>query len=140
MRFRITNDEALRRLARGVPAEMRRGMLRFVTYAEGRAMGIVPTVSGNLRASITSGIEGEADGYLTATAPYAVFVHEGTGRYGPAGQDIVPKQAKALAFFWMGKQRFFRRVRGVKPRPFFTQAIEQAAADLPGGKLFGETL
>ena len=140
MQFRITNNGILRKLARGVPPEMRRGMLRFVTYAEGRAIGLAPAVTGNLRASITSGLEGVQDGYLKATAPYAIYVHEGTGRYGPKGVDIKPVKAKALCFFWQGRQRFFKRVRGVKPRPFLQQGIDQAIQELPGEKLFGATL
>ena len=115
-------------------------MLRFVTYAEGRAIQNAPAVTGNLRASISSGLEGEQDGYLKSTAPYAVFVHAGTGRYGPKGTDIRPVKAKALCFFWKGKLRFFKRVRGVKPQPFLQQGIDQAMQELPGEKMFGETI
>jgi len=66
------------------------------------------------------------------TAPYAIFVHEGTGIFGYKMQayTIEPKNKKAL--FWRGAPHPFRKVtiRGMRARPFLKQAHEQEAPKL----------
>jgi len=143
MNFKIeTGSEVFHNIAKHTPAELRRGILRFVTAAEGFALDYVPDATGNLRASLTSGLEGDDAGFLKATAPYAVFVHEGTGRYGPKGEDIVITPTVKKALFWEGAEHPVKKtvVKGMKPRPFFRQAIVEAERRLDPLKLFGETL
>jgi len=52
-------------------------------------------------------------------APYARFVHEGTGLYGKYKQKIVPKTKKAL------KTPFgvFKSTKGQKAQPYLTDAV-----------------
>lgn len=55
---------------------------------------------------------------------YAVYVHEGTGIYGPKGHVIRPVSAKALR--WRvkgGKFRFAKYVKGMRPNHFLKDAL-----------------
>lgn len=58
---------------------------------------------------------------------YGVFVHNGTGIYGPKGTPIRPKQAKMLR--WKNKKGgviWAKEVKGMKPNPFLTDALSAA--------------
>lgn len=58
---------------------------------------------------------------------YAIYVHEGTGIYGPKGQLIFPVNAKFLSWKKKGGGRVFARfVRGMKPNPFLRDAVDAA--------------
>lgn len=59
---------------------------------------------------------------------YALFVHEGTGIYGPEKHRIVPRRAKFLSFHWkkVGRHVRFRSVRGMPGRPYAEKSIEYA--------------
>lgn len=63
---------------------------------------------------------------------YAVFVHDGTGIYGPRKTKILPKRGRALVFrskiygAKRGRWRGFvvvRSVKGMKPNPFLREAL-----------------
>lgn len=66
--------------------------------------------------------------------------HEGTGRHGPTGQDIVPVRRQALR--WRGGRGvaspggagyvFAKRSQGIRPNPWITQAIAETVAQFPG--------
>lgn len=90
----------------------------------------VPVKTGNLGRSIRED-QGIFTGVLrwqggvTAHAPYAVFVHQGTRAHGPV-------RAQALRFEIGGRVIFAKRVRGVKARPFLRNALEAAAAEVVG--------
>lgn len=58
---------------------------------------------------------------------YAMYVHEGTGIYGPVGHPIVPRRARFLVFEWHGQTWFLRSVRGQKPNPFADRAMDTTA-------------
>lgn len=68
--------------------------------------------------------------WIGTTLSYGRYVQRGTGIYGPRGQRIVPRRAQALRFHWdrTGQIEFFRSVRGMRPNPFLTDAL-QAARD-----------
>ena len=77
-----------------------------------------------------SAIGGQWVGRVTARAPYAMFVHDGTGIYGPRGQRIFPKRAKFLVFpsegargQWFGGFVFARSVRGQPSQPWLIKAL-----------------
>jgi len=58
---------------------------------------------------------------------YAVYVHDGTGIYGPKGTYIYPKTKKFLS--WKpksGGRIFAKRVRGMRPNRFLADAIDAA--------------
>ncbi len=62
--------------------------------------------------------------YVRATAPHALFVHEGTRPH-----DIVPRNARVLAFKVGGEQVFATRVRhpGTKGKKYLTDQLHLAA-------------
>ena len=71
---------------------------------------------------------------------YAIWIHDGTGIYGPKHTPIKPKQAKVLAFrskvygAKKGKYAgwvFARSVKGMKPNPFLKNALEAADGKNP---------
>ena len=58
---------------------------------------------------------------------YAIFVHEGTGIYGPKGKMIEPQTAKYLSWKTKGGKRVFAlKVKGMRPNPFLKDAISAA--------------
>jgi hypothetical protein len=94
--------------------------------------------TGRLRSSITWEIRllGQKPiGRVGTNVKYAKFVHDGTGIYGPTGQLIRPKHAKALR--WKSKQygakkgknkgyAFAKYTKGMKPNPFLKDALSAA--------------
>lgn len=85
---------------------------------------------GQLRASITHYLATDALGLICligSSLAYAVFVHEGSGIYGPQGTPIVPKRAKMLR--WLGDDGapvFAKSSKGTPPRRFLTEALVAA--------------
>lgn len=58
---------------------------------------------------------------------YAIYVHEGTGIYGPKGAYITPKTATYLSWKVKGGKRVFAlKVKGMKPNPFLKDALKAA--------------
>lgn len=84
-----------------------------------------PHKTGNLVNAITTAAD-DTGGlvYVSGAAPYARYVHEGTGIYGPKGQPIRPKLKKAL--FWAGAAHPVRQIKGIKPNPFADRAAQRA--------------
>lgn len=66
---------------------------------------------------------------------YALWVHDGTGIYGPRATPIKPKTAKYLKFKWkkMGNKTFyFKSVKGMKANPYLKDALPAASLKVPG--------
>jgi hypothetical protein len=66
---------------------------------------------------------------VIAQTPYAMWVHEGTGIYGPLKRPIVPVHAKALS--WIGADGvrvFAKSVKGMRGRPFLAKNLKLAVA------------
>lgn len=58
---------------------------------------------------------------------YAIYVHDGTGIYGPKGRYIRPVNAKFLSWTTKGGKRVFAlKVRGMRPNPFLKDAVMAA--------------
>lgn len=58
---------------------------------------------------------------------YALYVHDGTGIYGPRGVPITPHTAKMLS--WKaksGKRVYAKSVKGMRPNPFLKDAVMAA--------------
>lgn len=111
------------------PGEMSRkmlwsGMTNLVEEIEARAVKEVPVKSSNLMHSITSNVSADGKhGEIRATASYAEFVHRGTGLFGPFKQRIFPRVKTAL--FWPGAAHPVKSIKGQKPNPFFTRALQK---------------
>lgn len=58
--------------------------------------------------------------------PYAKWVHDGTGVYGPKGVPYGPRTAPFMRFFWEGKWHKRKTVQGQAPQPYLRQAVEEA--------------
>lgn len=60
---------------------------------------------------------------------YGLWVHDGTGIYGPRHTPIRPKQAKALRFFWKKEGRWVvtKSVRGMRPNTYLKSALPFAS-------------
>lgn len=137
----VTIDpSALRALLTSPEGPVYRDIKYQTTKVRNRALALCPVNNGRLRASITEQIVVEPTGpvgRVGTNVEYALFVHEGTGIYGPKGQPytIVPRAKKALAFVWKGApippngrggKHVYRRVtvKGSKPRPFLRDALQ----------------
>lgn len=57
---------------------------------------------------------------------HAVFVHEGTGVFGPYRTPIVAPRGNVFAFEVAGVTKFRTRIMGQRPQPFMREAIELA--------------
>ena len=81
-----------------------------------------PIKTGELRSSLFSRQVSTSSMEIGATAPHAIFVHQGTRPH-----EILPVRAKALRFNWRGKIVFFRRVwhPGTKPNPFVKRTTDK---------------
>lgn len=90
-----------------------------------------PVDRGQLRASLTIEFSRDANGpfaRIGSNLPYAIFVHEGTGIYGPSGQPIKPVRGRFLRFTPRGASGpvFARQVSGSPGRPFLLEALDAA--------------
>jgi hypothetical protein len=112
-----------------------------------KARTLAPVDTGRLRQSLTSEMRSESygpTGRVGTTIRYAVWIHEGTGLYGPNPRYIVPVKARILrwprtnnAYKATGGNRryragatekwvYARKVKGHKPRPFLRDALSAA--------------
>lgn len=59
---------------------------------------------------------------------YAIFVHEGTGIYGPRHRRIVPTHARFLRFHLKGERSYtyVRSTAGMRGNPFLARALSAA--------------
>lgn len=75
--------------------------------------------------------------------PLTTWLTQGTGIFGPRGEVIRPKRAKALHFFTHGQEVFAAWVRGMPPNLFLDRAMERIrtetgiAAQKMGSKIVG---
>ncbi|QDH93515.1 tail assembly chaperone [Gordonia phage Verity] len=96
-----------------------------------------PVDEGTLRNSIEYVVDvttRRAHVTIGSPLPYARYIHEGTGIYGPRGTPIVPVSREALKFQVKGsggKRRgrdapwvFAKSVKGIPPNPFLVDALE----------------
>jgi len=82
-----------------------------------------PTRHGKLAGSFNLERLDEYSWMISSPTEYALFVHEGTGIYGPVGQRIVPKRARFLVFEWKGRTWFLKSVAGQRPNPYVDRAM-----------------
>jgi hypothetical protein len=131
-------DPDLNTLIRHIEGDVKKirrfGMLNVVTTIEALAIKKAPVKSSNLANSGTSNVS--ADGgigtisFIARNAkgdPYGLYVHEGTGIYGPKRRPIFPTTKKAL--WWPGAKHPVKFVSGMRARPFLKKAAEEV--DIP---------
>lgn len=109
-----------------------------------KARVLCPVDEGRLRASLALEMRREGDEAVARVGTnldYGLYVHEGTGVYGPKGMPITPKRAKLLRWpiknnSGAGRRRYkggktaryayAKSVKGVKPRRFLANALTEA--------------
>ncbi|MDI6616120.1 MAG: hypothetical protein QME27_05350 [Syntrophaceae bacterium] len=101
MRFqhRITPslDTFTRTLKGDVRGARRAGMINIVSMIEAVARKGAPVKRSNLANSGSSRVEKDgSEGVVTFSAPYAKYVHEGTGLYGPHKTKIVIRSQREI--------------------------------------------
>jgi hypothetical protein len=123
-------------LAFGPGAGVRRQIVLSLANAHAKAVEDevkknAPTESGRLRASIRTHLINKRLGVLEAWAPYARYLHEGTGIYGPKRKpiEIKPKEKKALNWKGAGHPVKRARQRGIKPSDFLRMSLAQSRAE-----------
>ena len=105
---------------------VKRGTLQGLLAIESIAVEEAPHATGNLvNALTTEQTETGGEVFVSGAAPYAKYVHQGTGIWGPKKQRIRPTQKKAL--FWPGAPHPMASVAGQKPNPFMDRAADRAA-------------
>ncbi len=121
-KFQPDIDKLTRGLTGDVQGARRAGFINVVTTIEARAKKNAPVKTSNLANTGTSDVNADATkGTIKFTAPYAGYVHQGTGLYGPHKTKIVskeiviirPKTAKGL--FWPGAAHPVKMVKTTKP-------------------------
>ncbi|HLR97592.1 MAG TPA: hypothetical protein VK053_23935 [Jiangellaceae bacterium] len=128
------NQAGLQRLVSDPRTPTYRQMNRIGRAVQSTAAQLAPVDTGRLRQS------GDTDmrpgrGSLVArvgfSARHALWVHEGTGIYGPRRAPIVPRRAQVLAWRDRGGWRYARSVRGMRPRPFLRRATRLVTGKNP---------
>lgn len=116
----------------GQPA---RRMLRLAKKVEAQAKrNLKANVdTGQLRASVTSEVTirgGVPVGRVGTNLKHGLYLHEGTGIYGPRKRPITPKRGKYLVFrpkrgrgIRGNRLVFARSVKGMKPNPYLRNAL-----------------
>lgn len=108
-----------------LPNATRDGMQQVCLFIEGESKkNCPPSVTGNLRASITYTIEeedGKIRGFVGSNLDYAPFVHQGTGIYALEGNG-----RKAVPWTYKDERTGeFVSTDGIEPTPFIQMAIDQ---------------
>ncbi len=124
----VLNENAARSVALAAANEDLKVRANRVLNAARR---LAPVDRGQLRASLhvefTNGPAGPI-ARIGSNLPYALYVHEGTGVFGPRGAPIRPVRGRYLVFTPRGANRpvFARSVKGMPGRPFLLQALNDA--------------
>lgn len=86
--------------------------------------------TGHLRSSINTqllSVGGKLAVRVGTNVFYAIFVHDGTGVYGPKGTPIRPVTAKRLSWKTKtGSAVYAYSVKGMVPNPFLKNAVNAA--------------
>ena len=122
------NIDVLMKTLRGDATGARKaGMLNLVATLEALAVKDAPKRTSNLARTRTSDVSDDgARGIIRFTAPYAGFVHEGTGLFGPRHRRITPTGKRAL--FWPGAKHPVKSTAGMKGRPWVRKAADKVDA------------
>lgn len=133
------NDAEVDRLLRSPDGDVGKAVRDVVTRTRNLAVALAPVDDGPLRASLRTKMEygtRTVKGWVYSDLEYALYVHEGTGIYGPKGQPIKPKRGRYLVFEarnarttprGRGNLVFARQVRGQRPQRFLLEALQAAS-------------
>lgn len=138
------NDAVLIEIFRGPTGGVARDLLKRGARVQSRARKNLGGATGSGPRRINTGLLRASIAVVLVPQPthlvvrvgtgvsYALFVHDGTGLYGPKHKLIYPRTARVLVFkskiygAKKGKRAgrvFARFVRGMKPNPFLRNAL-----------------
>ena len=121
------NDVAIQKMLRSPKGQVARGILKIGKKVERKAKRLVPVDHGVLRNSINTEliIRKGPVARIGTKVKYALYVHEGTGIYGPKGVPITPKKSKVMVFTSRksGDLVWARSVKGMKGTPYLRNAL-----------------
>lgn len=121
------NEVALQKMLRNPKGQIARGILKIGKKVERKAKRLVPVDHGVLRNSINTEliIRKGPVARIGTKVKYALYVHEGTGIYGPKKMPITPKHSKVLVFTSRKTNQlvFARSVKGMKGTPYLRNAL-----------------
>lgn len=138
------DSAALRQVLTGPAGPVVGDLFRRANRVLNKARTLTPVDQGQLRASLAVEMlseNGTPVARVGTNVKYALWVHEGTGIYGPRKTPITPVRKKLLAWpvknqSGAGRRRFrggstaryafAKQVAGVKPRPFLRNALDAA--------------
>lgn len=142
MAVRVTfewNEPEIDRMLRAPDGDVANYVRRIAEATRSLAVGMAPVDNGPLRASLRVQMEyttAHVKAWVYSNLEYSLYVHEGTGIYGPKGQPIRPKRARYLVFEarnarttprGRGNLVFARQVRGARPNRFLLNALKLAS-------------
>lgn len=129
------NEPEIQRLLRSPDGDVYKAVNDVVLATRNLAVSLAPVDDGPLRASLRTKMDVTSrmvKGWVYSDLEYALYVHEGTGIYGPKGTPIKPKRGKYLVFqarnarttaSGRGNLVFARQVRGQRPQRFLLDAL-----------------
>lgn len=117
---------------------LHQALLRIAERARDHVQSEAPYQTGDLRASHTVQDLGPNEVQMGTNWDYALFVHEGTGLYGPKKERIRPKKKKAL--YWPGADHPVASVAGQRPNPWLERVLAKVVpeAESLAAPLIGE--
>ncbi|MFC4328374.1 HK97 gp10 family phage protein [Streptomyces andamanensis] len=133
------NEPEIDRLLRAPDGDVATYVRRVAEATRSLAVAMAPVDNGPLRASLRVEMEystKHVKAWVYSNLEYALYVHEGTGIYGPKGQPIRPVRAKFLRFEarnarttprGRGNIVFARQVRGARPNRFLLNALKASS-------------
>lgn len=140
VRINITlNEPEIERLLRSPDGDVANMVRRVADRTANIARANAPVDDGPLRASIRVSMEyggRTVKARVYTNLHYGIYVHEGTGIYGPKGRPIRPKRGQYLVFEARnarttprggGTMVFAREVRGQRPNRYLLNALRAAS-------------
>lgn len=133
------NEPEIDRILRSPDGDVATYVRRVAEATRSLAVAGAPVDDGPLRASLRVQMEytaGHVKAWVYSNLEYSIWVHEGTGIYGPRGTPIRPKRGRYLVFEarnarttprGRGNLVFARQVKGARPNRFILRALQQAS-------------
>lgn len=133
-RIIVNAEEVLQKLnlfKQKMPERIREGMEKVCLKVEADSKkNCPPSITGNLRASITHKVvdeeDGEIAGYVGSNLDYAPYVHQGTGIYAIEGNG----RKEVPWSYYDERKGEWQSTKGIKPTPFIQMAIDENMDDI----------
>lgn len=121
------DEESLRRLDQAGQRAVALAIKYTATDVWANIRKKAPVDTGRLAGSFQMDNKDDLTYRIHSNVHYALYVHEGTGIYGPRGEPIYPTHARFLSFYWKktGQQMFLPYVLGMEPRPYGQWAMDE---------------